>query len=120
NENKNFQLSSLYTVHKCFSIILLLLAPICPFITEKLWKTLYSTDSIHIQLFPESDDFFNDFEKYTKKIIDFNSHVWNKKKESINPNTGRSLSLKDAISIDVPSELNEFKQDLKSMHNLIE
>jgi len=120
NENKNLQLSSLYTLHKCFSIILLLLAPICPFITEKLWKTLYSTVSIHIQLFPKSDDFFNDFEKYTKKIIEFNSLVWNKKKESINPNTGRSLSLKDAIAIDVPSELNEFKQDLKSMHNLIQ
>ncbi|HEU5462111.1 MAG TPA: valine--tRNA ligase, partial [Nitrososphaeraceae archaeon] len=103
NENKNFQLSSLYTLHKCFSVILLLLAPICPFITEKLWKTLYSTHSIHIQLFPKSDDFFNDFEKYTEKIIEFNSLVWNKKKESINLNTGRPLSLKDAISIDVPS-----------------
>jgi valyl-tRNA synthetase len=118
NENKNFQLSSLCTLHKCFSVILLLLAPICPFITEKLWKTLYSSESIHIQLFPKSNNFFNDFEKYTEKIIEFNSLVWNKKKESINPNTGRPLSLKDAISIDVPSELNEFKQDLKSMHNL--
>jgi valyl-tRNA synthetase len=120
NENKNFQLSSLYALHKCFSIVLLLLAPICPFITEKLWKTLYSTESIHIQLFPKSGAFFNGFEKYTEKIIEFNSFVWNKKKESINPNTGRPLSLKDAISIDVPSELNEFKQDLKSMHNLIQ
>jgi valyl-tRNA synthetase len=120
NDNKNFQLSSLYALHKCFSIILLLLAPICPFITEKLWKTLYSPESIHIQMFPKSGDFFNDFEKYTEKIIEFNSLVWNKKKESINPNTGRPLSLKDAISIDVPSELNEFKQDLKSMHNLIQ
>ena len=119
NENKKFQLSSLYALHKCFSIILLLLAPICPFITEKLWRTLYSKESIHIQLFPQFNDFFNDYGKYTEKIIMFNSHVWNKKKELINPNTGKPLSLKDAISIDIPLELEEFKQDLRSMHNLI-
>lgn len=119
NQNKNFQVSSLYTLHRCFSIILLLVAPICPFITEKLWKTLYSSESIHIQKFPKTNDFFKDFEKYTEKIIEFNSLVWNKKKNSINPNTGKPLSLKDATSINVPSELNEFVEDLKTMHNLI-
>jgi valyl-tRNA synthetase len=119
NDNKNFQISSLYTLHRCFSIILLLVAPVCPFITEKLWKTLYSSESIHMQRFPKTNDFFKDFEKYTEKIIEFNSLVWNKKKNSINPNTGKPLSLKDATSINVPSELNEFKQDLKTMHNLI-
>ena len=101
NQNKNFQVSSLYTLHRCFSIILLLVAPICPFITEKLWKTLYSSESIHIQKFPKTNDFFKDFEKYTEKIIEFNSLVWNKKKNSINPNTGKPLSLKDATSINV-------------------
>ena len=118
NQNKNYQLSGLYTLHQCFSIILLLLAPICPFITEKLWKMLYSKESIHIQIFPKSVDTFNDFEQYTEKIIEFNSFVWNKKKETINPETGRQLSLKDAIAIDVPVELNNFKLDLISMHNL--
>lgn len=119
NQNKNFQVSSLYTLHRCFSIILLLVAPICPFITEKLWKTLYSSESIHIQKFPKTNDFFKDFEKYTEKIIEFNSLVWNKKKNSINPNTGKPLSLKDATSVNVPSELKEFVEDLKTMHNLI-
>lgn len=119
NQNKNFQVSSLYTLHRCFSIILLLVAPICPFITEKLWKTLYSSESIHIQRFPKTNDFFKDFEKYTEKIIEFNSLVWNKKKNSINPNTGKPLSLKDATSVNVPSELKEFVEDLKTMHNLI-
>ena len=119
NQNKNFQVSSLYTLHRCFSIILLLVAPICPFITEKLWKTLYSSESIHIQKFPKTNDFFKDFEKYTEKIIEFNSLVWNKKKNSINQNTGKPLSLKDAISVNVPSELKEFVEDLKTMHNLI-
>ncbi|HEX6647059.1 MAG TPA: valine--tRNA ligase [Nitrososphaeraceae archaeon] len=120
NENKNSRISSLYTLHRCFSTILLLVSPICPFITDKLWKTLYSSESIHKQKFPKTNDFFKEFEKYTEKIMEFNSLVWNKKKNSINPNTGKPLSLKDSTSINVPSELTEFAQDLKTMHNLIE
>jgi valyl-tRNA synthetase len=119
NENKNSRISSLYTLHRCFSTILLLVSPICPFITDKLWKTLYSSESIHKQRFPKTNDFFKEFEKYTEKIMEFNSFVWNKKKNSINPNTGKPLSLKDSTSITVPSDLTEFEQDLKTMHNLI-
>jgi valyl-tRNA synthetase len=56
--------------------------------------------------------------KYTKAIIDFNSMVWNKKKETISKETGKPLSLKDPIDIPVPLELEQFEQDLKAMHNL--
>jgi len=56
--------------------------------------------------------------KYTKAIIDFNSMVWNKKKETISKETGKPLSLKDPIDMPVPSELEQFGQDLKAMHNL--
>jgi valyl-tRNA synthetase len=55
--------------------------------------------------------------KYTKQITDFNSMVWNKKKETIKD--GKPLSLKDPISIPVPTELAPFAKDLKDMHNLI-
>jgi valyl-tRNA synthetase len=56
--------------------------------------------------------------KYTKQITDFNSMVWNKKKETISKETGKPLSLKDPIDISLPSELAQFEQDLKEMHNL--
>jgi valyl-tRNA synthetase len=56
--------------------------------------------------------------KYTKVIIDFNSMVWNKKKETISKETGKPLSLKDPIDIPIPLELEQFGQDLKAMHNL--
>jgi valyl-tRNA synthetase len=110
--------SALYSLHRCFSTILLLLAPICPFITDALWKELYSTKSIHLEGKPISDDHFKNFEDYTKKLIEFNSYVWNRKRESINPNTGKQNSLKDPIFISVPVELKEFKKDLQVMHNL--
>ena len=111
-------LSALYTLHKCFSTILLLLSPICPFITEKLWTTLYSSNSIHTQPLPVVENSFGDMCQYSYLITEFNSMVWNKKKGTISKNTGRSLSLRDPIRINVPDELRQFKCDLIEMHNL--
>ena len=52
-----------------------------------------------------------DLTKYTQTISEFNSKVWNEKKE-------KGLSLKDSIKIDIPKELEIFKKDLVAMHNL--
>ena len=102
--------SAIYTLHKVLSTILKLLAPITPFITDHLWQTLYSENSIHkeSQVDEEQTD---DLSEYTQKIIEFNSKVWNEKK-------AKSLSLKDSIEIKVSEELELFKNDLITMHNL--
>jgi len=113
----NNRYSALYTLHKCFSVILLLLAPICPFITDKLWTTIYSQESIHVQKFPLHDKDYGDMCKFTKAIIDFNSLIWTKKRESTNEN-GKRYSLRDPIKTEIPDELNQFKDDLKEMHNI--
>ena len=68
--------AAVYTLHKVLSTILKLLAPITPFITEYLWQTLYSKDSIHKEKFPESAN-TNNMTKLTSEIIEFNSKVWN-------------------------------------------
>ncbi len=111
-------LSALYTLHKCFSTILLLLSPICPFITEKLWMTLYSSNSVHTQPLPIVENTFQDMCQYSSLVTEFNSMVWNKKKATISKETGRSLSLRDPIRINVPADLRLFQSDLKDMHNL--
>jgi valyl-tRNA synthetase len=113
----NNRYSALYTLHKCFSVILLLLAPICPFITDKLWTTIYSQESIHVQKFPLHDKDYGDMCKFTKAIIDFNSLIWTKKRESTNEN-GKRYSLRDPIKAEIPDELKQFKDDLKEMHNI--
>ncbi|HXW03249.1 MAG TPA: class I tRNA ligase family protein, partial [Nitrosarchaeum sp.] len=101
---------AIYTLHKTLSTILKLLAPITPFITEYLWKTLYSSDSIHKQLQVKSES-IPEQSKITKEITEFNSKVWNEKKL-------KNLSLKDSIKINIPENLEPFRKDLKSMHNL--
>lgn len=111
--------SALYTLHRVFSTILLLLAPLTPFISEELWTKMYSDKSIHHQQLPEVKE-DPEFAKYTKAITDFNSQVWNKKKETISKETGKPLSLKDPIEIPVPDELGQFASDLAAMHNLIQ
>ena len=102
--------SSRWALHESFKKLLLLLAPIIPVITEKIYQEMYEKDSsIHEQSFPESGE--EGLSSLTPKILDFNSMVWAKKKEL-------NKSLKDGIKIEIPSELEGFSQDLINMHNI--
>lgn len=101
---------AIYTLHKVLSTLLLLLAPIAPFITDYLWQNLYSDKTIHRERFAESEN-YEDWTEFTKSIVEFNSNVWNRKKEL-------GLSLKDSVDFDIPSDLSQFAKDLKAMHNL--
>ncbi|MEM2936675.1 MAG: class I tRNA ligase family protein, partial [Candidatus Bathyarchaeia archaeon] len=51
--DERLQRGAWYALHACLETILKLLAPLCPFITEAIWRELYSKESIHIQPFPQ-------------------------------------------------------------------
>ncbi|MDI1496351.1 MAG: valine--tRNA ligase [Cenarchaeum symbiont of Oopsacas minuta] len=103
--------SAIFTLHKVLSTVLKLLAPITPFISDKLWRLLYSDSSIHAEQQVECTTIeYNT--SLRKAIMDFNSDVWVKKKDA-------GLSLKDVIQIQIPDDLKEFESDLVSMHNLV-
>jgi valyl-tRNA synthetase len=110
--------SSIYTLHKCMTTILTLLAPICPYITEEIWTIMYDNESIHLGKLPEIDKEYSNYSKYTQPIINFNSMVWNKKKSYKSPETGKPLSLKDPIELAIPEYLSLFEDDLRMMHNI--
>ncbi|MDA4130717.1 MAG: valine--tRNA ligase [Thaumarchaeota archaeon] len=104
-------LSARQTLHECLRAILILLAPICPFITEALWLKIYSGKSIHQEIFPDPSKWNQDYLKYEKPLTEFNSLVWNEKKS-------HGLSLKDPFKIQIPENLKDFSKDLRLTHNL--
>ncbi len=103
--------SARYTLHICLKSILLLLAPICPFVTEALWLRIYSKESIHSQMFPKTNLYDLEYLKYETPLLNFNSLAWNLKKS-------KGLSLKDKVEIEIPEELEIFSSDLRVMHNI--
>lgn len=105
------QESAFYTLHVCAKVILKLLAPIIPFLTDYVWREVYGKESIHKESFPQAEWNFG-LREYTKQIIEFNSLVWKMKKD-------KGLSLKAEIKIKLPQELEIFKKDLIKMHNIV-
>lgn len=101
-----------YSLHTVLRTCLLLLAPITPFITDYIWRRLYSERSIHLERFPRPI-WRREFGRYTEQLVNFNSDVWRLKKS-------RNLSLRDPIEVSVPSELAPFKDDLIAMHNIVQ
>jgi valyl-tRNA synthetase len=106
------QKAAWYTLHTVLRSIMLLLAPIVPFVTDTLWRELYGGTSIHRERFPTSK-WDTETTKYTEKIVEFNAKVWFEKKS-------KGLSLKEPIKMSVPEDLRDFALDLKAMHNLEE
>jgi len=112
--DEKLQRGAWYALHTCLSIILKLLAPICPFVTEALWRDIYSKESIHIQPFPrEEKEFESNLKRLSAQFMDFNTAVWKLKKEK-----NIALSQEIAATVYVPKELEVFKADLKAMHKI--
>ncbi len=111
--SKEQENAAIYTLNRVLEGVILLAAPICPFITEALWSETHEVgDSVHLRRFPEPEGYD---EKYMlgDQIIEFNSKVWSNKKEN-------GLSLKDSTHFKIPDELKDFADDLKAMHNIID
>jgi len=104
------QRAAWYTLHTVLRTVLLLLAPITPFLPDHIWRQLYSTRSIHAEHFPKPI-WPKPYKRYTKKVLAFNREVWKAKKD-------RSLALRDPIAINVPKALTQFGNDLVKMHSL--
>jgi len=104
------QKAAWFTLNTCLREVLKLLAPIIPFITDHLWLKIKNKTSIHSESFPEAK-WEKGLTKLTGKLIEFNSMVWNRKKE-------KGISLRESVKIKVPEELDAFKKDLVAMHNI--
>jgi len=105
------QKAAWYTLHTVLKNVLILLAPITPFMSEHIWRQLYSKRSIHIESFPKAA-WSKSARHYTANILSFNREVWKIKKE-------KGLALRDPVEMNVPRGLSPFRDDLVRMHSLI-
>ncbi len=118
NQNNEFderlQRGAWYTLHTCLETILKLLAPVCPFITEALWLELYSSESVHVQSFPEKKpEWESNLIKLKAQFLNFNTLIWKYKKEK-----DIALNLELKATVYAPKELEIFQEDLKAMHKI--
>ncbi len=104
------QMAAHYTLYHVLKHMLLLLAPITPFITYKLYSELWGRD-IHFEAFPgESDLPAVGFT--TADVEELNSMVWKAKKDA-------GISLRDPVKmLVIPERLRGLEKDLRYMHNL--
>jgi valyl-tRNA synthetase len=107
---KGEQEAAWYTLHKVVKSVVLLLAPITPYITDSVWRKIYGTQSIHLEMFPKSER-FEVSEKVNQSILEFNAQVWKTKRD-------KGLALKDSINAKIPANLKHFEKDLVRMHHL--
>ncbi len=99
-----------YTLHMVVKSMLLLLAPIIPYMTDYVWRKLYGAQSIHLQPFPKPVR-FDVSEKVSQSIMEFNAQVWKTKRD-------KGLTLKDSIVTKIPPNLKQFEKDLVRMHHI--
>jgi valyl-tRNA synthetase len=104
------QKAAWYTLHTVLKAVLLLLAPITPFMPDHIWRQLYSASSVHAEHFPKPI-WPKVHKRYTEKLLAFNREVWKVKKD-------RNLALREPIELNVPKTLAPFKNDLMKMHSL--
>lgn len=100
------------TLHTCLKAILKILHPIVPFVTYRLYDMLYGED-VQFSDYPEKvmEKEVAEYGELSEKLLEFNSDVWKTKHD-------QKKSLKDPISVDIPEELEPFKDDLISMHHI--
>lgn len=113
--SKEEQTAAWFTLHLCLKTALKLLAPICPFITDVIWRQIYSATSIHKESFPEpNEQWESEHGKIISVFIDFNSAVWKFKKS-------KNIALNAGIKkVYASGMLEPLKADLKVMHKIEE
>jgi len=107
------QQAAWFTLHECLRSILVLLAPICPHITDYLWTGIYSARSIHRETFPVPSRRRTDtLREITSALEEFNSAIWSFKKE-------RGISLNQPLlRVYATRKLKRMANDLRTMHRI--
>ncbi|MGV9168710.1 MAG: valine--tRNA ligase [Promethearchaeia archaeon] len=111
--NEEEQKSAWYTLHQTLQIILRAMAPMTPFITDKIYRELYDEEGIHEQRYPTpNDEWTSGMTDHTALLRSANAGFWKFKREN---NLSLRQGLPEAV---VPKELNPWEKDLMAMHGI--
>lgn len=103
--------SAVWTLYRCLENILRTFAPIIPFLTDHLYRSIFGS-SVHLTEFPSLDDLQPGNDRLTQSLLTFNSDIW-KAKQS------KGKSLRDEIFINqLPEILEPLSVDLLTMHHI--
>jgi valyl-tRNA synthetase len=107
------QKSAWYTLHEVLKIIARALAPMTPFITDRIYRDLYDEKGIHGHRFPSFEKSWkSDLTNYTELLTQTNSGFWKFKRET-------GLSLRQGLPEAYISEtLKPWTKDLQAMHGV--
>ncbi len=112
---KEEQEAAHYTLNKVLDILLRTFAPIIPFVTDFIYRSLHNK-SIHNESMPKLDELIKEpkYTDITELLLLLNSSIWKQKKDL-------NRSLKTPINkIYLPPSLIPFARDLQSMHSISE
>jgi valyl-tRNA synthetase len=117
NKNNEFATESskgaIYTLYYVLNCVVKLLAPIAPFVTERIYQDLLNAGkSVHLAKFPQPKGMPKKYSELFDKFIHVNSVIWNYKR-------GKSLSLASPIaSLCLPQNLDVFEKEIMTMHKV--
>ncbi len=107
-------LGARYTLHRVFRLILKLLSPIMPFVTDYIWRNMYSEEGVHRQTVGEDELTFNEGNpQLIDLLMQVNSAVWKYKKS-------KNMKLSEPLHavLYIPEEATPILEDLKTLHKV--
>ncbi len=107
------QQSAWYTVHEVLKVIVKTLAPISPFVTDRIYRELYDEKGVHGQSFPSTEKTWTSkLTEHSNLLLQTNAGFWKFKREN-------ELSLRQELPEAYVSEnLKPWAKDLQAMHGL--
>ena len=109
------QKAAWYVLHTVFKNVLRLLAPIMPFVTDAIWRRLYSEAGVHVERIPDPPPEWEYPKDLLERLMEADRAVWSyKKRLGLTP--GKPL---DMVLI-VSEEYRDIMEELRDMHKLRE
>lgn len=114
NYDEKYVNGARYTLHRVFRLILKTLHPIMPFVTDYLWRCMYSSKGLRdVTITDEDLSVLGGDEKLIDNLIKVNSAIWKYKKEN---NIPFAEPLEAVLYL--PRECEKIAEDIKDLHKV--